>query len=89
MNSTADKHIIRPCVVNLTRCNFSKIRIACTANVVETGEKLVCSLKQEQMNTFSIKIKRFHNENNVQASQPNKKQKVSNVLLPTEQPKGI
>lgn len=49
---------IKPCSIVLNKNEFSKIRIRCTVNSSEKSQKLLCSLKQEDINTFSIKIRR-------------------------------
>lgn len=49
---------IKPCRVNLTKMEFSKIRIACSAHSSDRNEKLSCDLSQENTNTFSLKITR-------------------------------
>lgn len=48
---------IKPCAVNLSRTTFSKIGITCSAYSSESIVKLVCHLKQEDVNTFSLRIK--------------------------------
>lgn len=49
--------ILRNCSVNLNRYNFSKIKIKCTAKS-EDNTKLATTLKQTDVNTFLIGIKR-------------------------------
>lgn len=56
---------IKPCCVRLENCNFSKIRMACSATSNEKSVELICSLKQTGIDSFAIKIhsKRFNEEN--------------------------
>lgn len=49
---------IEKCSVNLKKTNFSKIRMKCVAESTEKNVKLLCDLKQVDINTFSIKITR-------------------------------
>lgn len=49
---------IEQCSVNLNKTNFSKIRMKCVAESTEKNVKLLCDLKQVDINTFSIKITR-------------------------------
>lgn len=52
------KFNIKPCQVNLTKMEFSKIRIGCSVKSSEPNVKLVCDLKQKNANTFTLKITR-------------------------------
>lgn len=58
------KFNIKPCHVNLTNTEFSKIRIACSAHSSEPNLKLSCDLKQENVNTFTLKITRTSSDDN-------------------------
>lgn len=71
---------IKPCVINLDKADFSKIRIACSAVSNEVGVELSCRLVQEDTNTFSIQIKRKNNDDFSGTNQP-KRPKLSNVML--------
>lgn len=46
------------CSVKLDRMIFKKIRIGCSAQSSEPGVNLSCVLKQVDVNTLSVKIKR-------------------------------
>lgn len=48
------KFNIKPCRVNLTKMEFSKIKIKCTANLSEPEVKLLCDLKQTNLNHFHL-----------------------------------
>lgn len=54
--------ILKSCSVRLTRQEYSKIRIKCSATSSEKGVDLKCHLKQIETNTFSITIKRKQND---------------------------
>lgn len=54
--------ILKSCSVKLTRQEYSKIRIECSATSSEKGVDLKCHLKQIGTNTFSITIKRKQND---------------------------
>lgn len=66
MSSKRDEYLkefnLKKCSVILPKLTFSKIRIVCTA-ISSTGEKLFSDLKQTDMNTFSLKIKRKKYDN--------------------------
>lgn len=53
------KYGIKPCNVNLKRYHFKKIRIhsSVTLNTGDAHVPLKCKIQQEDINTFSIKIK--------------------------------
>lgn len=53
---------IKPCRVNLIESNFSKIKIGCSAQLSELGVILECNLKQENVNTFTLQVKRKWND---------------------------
>lgn len=62
---------VKKCNVDLPKITFSKIRIACTVED-STGKNLLSDLKQVDMNTFSIKIKRKKYDNfNDEGEDPN------------------
>lgn len=78
---------INPCLVKLDRVIFSKINIRCTE------VNLQCDMKQENRNTFSIKIKRKINDHvdEIDEANPKKKVKFSSPIMQTiavELPKG-
>lgn len=58
-NSLFKKYKIKPCKVNLEKA-FARIRMTCSAESTESGEKMVCFLRQDKTNTnqFTIQIKR-------------------------------
>lgn len=53
---------LKPCTVNLPITTFSKIRMKCSAYSTETNVILSCHLKQEDTNTFTLRIKRKEND---------------------------
>lgn len=53
-----EKFGIKPCVVRLTKNTFSKIKISCSVTSSETNVKLPCYIKQTDINTFSIGIRK-------------------------------
>ncbi|XP_031625310.1 uncharacterized protein LOC116341966 [Contarinia nasturtii] len=57
-NNIVENFKIKPCEVRLERLFLSKIRIRCTATSSEKNDNLVCHIKQDEINTFSIRIKR-------------------------------
>lgn len=77
----SDKSIGNHCTVKLTKMDFSKIRMNCWAVSSEPGEDLICHLKQEGCNTFSLAVKRKEVEG--QGSKPMDK------LIGTEECKKI
>lgn len=59
------KYDIKPCVVKLDRCTFTKIKIGSSATSSEKNEELYGLLKQIDSKTFSISVKRtFHHDGN-------------------------
>lgn len=59
-----DPEEMQPCRVNLVRANFSKIRIHCSAQSSEENVDLLCNLRQETANSFTLKIKRKLHDSN-------------------------
>lgn len=74
-----EKFKIKPCRVLLENNSFSKMNIRCTAKSSEKNVELICSLKQEHMNTFSLRIKRKLCENNENHIQQPKRVKLNEV----------
>lgn len=75
---------MKSCTFILPRVTYSKIGIKCSAFSTESGVKLSCHLKQEDTNTFSLRIKRNKYDDFSDDNQPKRR----NVPTPKEQPKG-
>lgn len=72
--------------MRLTQSEFSKIKIKCTAH--SEGENLVCTTKQIDGNTFTIRIKRKRCNNDewssIEQLNPSKRSKVPDLTIKTE-----
>lgn len=72
---------IKPCFVNVVNETFSKIKIAYSVTTEEQGVKLVYDLKQENSNTFSMRVKRRKLDNSAEnGMQTNRKNKRPNTI---------
>lgn len=68
MDAYLRKYNIKPSVVRLEKCSFSKIKMSVSAISSEENEKLYCSLQQVDTNTFNIKVKSVKHDNGGKAT---------------------
>lgn len=71
---------IKPCSIKIDNMLFSRIKMTCTVTSSEKNEKLKCCLRQEDdINTFSLKIKRKLCNDTINEIPPLKRVKFNDV----------
>lgn len=87
-NSEANESVlkafgIKPCRVNMVRMNFSKIKINCSAQ--SSGVELSCCLKQTDVNTFCLQVKR-KNCNATELCSENPQKRIKIMEMESQEP---
>lgn len=74
-----------PCEINLSNFTLPKMKISCSVSSC-SGEQLYSNLRQDDMNTFTLKISRrkYDNENESKVPDLHQIEKTKQDVMPSE-----